>query len=745
MSIEYYCSSKEFHLFNGKICYMMKILDNGQLGHLYFGKKLKERPDFGHMAEYAYRDMAPCEFDGNVTFSMEHLCQEYPCYASADARYTAFDVEDSDTGNRVHRFLYASHEIIDGKREIKGLPHTYTEDSAEAQTLEITLKEEKQELFMVLSYTIYETFPVIVRHTRFINKGRTSVILHSAMSMCLDLPDKEYRMIELAGAWGRERYVRERQLDYGVQGIYSMRGSSHQFNPFLAFKRPQTTEGEGEVIGVSLIYSGNFLAQADVDNYEVTRILMGIHPNGFDWELEPGEEFQTPEAVVVYSDSGLNGMSRAFHTLYRTRLAKGYWRDRRRPVLLNNWEATYFDFSEEKLLQLASEAKELGIELFVLDDGWFGRRNGITSSLGDWYPNLEKLPGGIRGLSEKIREIGLAFGLWVEPEMVNEDSCLYKEHPDWLLSSSDRHRCKGRHQLVLDFSKKEVRDYLFGCLEKVFEEGRVSYVKWDMNRSISEAFGNGKNREWQGKLLHLHMLGVYELYERLNRRFPKILFESCASGGGRFDPGMLYYAPQGWISDNTDAVERLKIQYGTSFVYPVSSMGSHVSAVPNHQVFRVTPMRTRADVAYFGTFGYELDVQELSEDDKEELKKQIIFRKNHWRLFQSGDFYRLKSPFEGNVTAWMVVSEDQEEAIVGYYRVLQPANIGFQKLKLQGLNARFCYYVDGIPERYFGDELMESGLIVSDFASGILGKDEKIQGDYLSKLFHIHVCEEPKE
>lgn len=736
MAIRFYEESGEFHLFNGQISYIMKILKNGQIGHLYYGKKLRERPDFGHMLEYAYRDMAPCEFDEDVRFSLENIKQEYPCYASADNRYTALDIEESN-GNRVHKFCYHSHCIAEGKPELEGLPNTYVEHADEAQTLEIVLKDVCSELSLVLSYTIYEKLPVITRNTKFISENEEPVILHTAMSLSLDLPDKDYIMIDLTGAWGRERHIREHGLDYGIQGVYSMRGhSSHQFNPFLALKRKETTEKSGEVIAVSLVYSGDFLAQAEVDNYDVTRILMGIHPAGFDWELKKGESFQTPEAVLVYSENGLNGMSQTFHTLYRTRLARGYWRDRRRPILINNWEATYLDFNEEKLLKLAAEARDLGIELFVLDDGWFGKRDDVHSALGDWYPNKEKLPGGIAGISQKIRALGMDFGLWIEPEMVNENSELYRAYPDWLLSSADRPRSVGRHQYVLDFSKKEVVDYLFEQLQKVLEEGKVSYVKWDMNRSISEAFSVGKDKAWQGKVRHLHMLGIYELYERLNRHFPKVLFESCASGGGRFDPGMLYYAPQGWISDDTDAVERLKIQYGTSIVYPLSSMGSHVSAVPNHQLFRETPLSTRANTAYFGTFGYELDLGKLDEEEKEEIKEQIRFRIRYWELFQNGTFYRLESPFQGNSTAWMVINEEKTEVLAGWYRTLQTVNIGFRTLCLQGLDPDMEYRLENTGQIYYGDELMQNGFSVSDRSSGVLDHPLR-QGDYTSCLYHL--------
>ncbi|MDE6357509.1 MAG: alpha-galactosidase, partial [Eubacteriales bacterium] len=444
------------------------------------------------------------------------------------------------------------------------------------------------------------------RSARFSNE---KFVLTNAMSFSVDLPDYKYEMIELTGAWSRERNVKTRKLEHGTQGIYSMRGcSSGNYNPFIALKRFNTDEFSGEVYGFSLVYSGNFLAQVDVDTYDVARVTLGINPNNFNWTLNNGEEFQTPEVVSVYSDKGLNKMSQTYHTLYRTRLARGYWRDRERPILVNNWEATYFDFNEEKIISLAEKAKELGIELLVLDDGWFGKRNDDTSSLGDWYVNLEKLPNGISGLSKKITDMGISFGLWIEPEMVNKDSDLYRAHPEYMLATPNRNISHGRNQYILDFSKKEVIDYIYTMLEKVISESKISYIKWDMNRCMSEVFSSGMDSEYQGKVMHKYILGVYDLYERLISKFPEILFESCASGGARFDPGMLYYAPQCWTSDNTDAIERLKIQYGTSMVYPLSSIGSHVSAIPNHQVFRNTPIETRANVAYFGTFGYELDL-----------------------------------------------------------------------------------------------------------------------------------------
>lgn len=737
MPIIYNEKTREFHLYNQEISYIIKILDNDQPGQLYYGKRLTHREDFSHLFEYAMRDMSPYAFEGNSTFSLENIKQEYPTFGCGDMRFPAYEIE-RENGSHVVEFVYKEHKIYNGKPKLEGLPATYVESDDEAQTLELVLEDTSINTRIVLLYTIYEAFPVIARSVRFECDSDEKITLLSAMSACVDLPDKDYEMIDLAGVWARERYVRRHKLDYGIQSIYSMRGcSSYQFNPFLALARENADEFQGQVYGFSLVYSGNFLAQTEVDNYDTARVLMGIHPNGFKWTLGKGESFQTPEMVMVYSEAGLNGMSQTFHKLYRTRLARGTWRDKVRPILINSWEAFYFDFDAPKLLGLADAAADLGMELFVLDDGWFGKRDDSTSSLGDWYPNEEKQKGTLKELAEKINAKGLKFGLWIEPEMTNKDSDLYRAHPDWLLAEQGKRICHSRTQYVLDFSKKEVREYIGDMLENLLAEVPVSYIKWDMNRTFSEVFSNGNDREYQGKVCHKYILGVYELYERLTSRFPHVLFESCASGGARFDPGMLYYAPQGWTSDDTDAIERLKIQYGTSMVYPVSCMGSHVSASPNHQTNRVTPIETRADVAYFGTFGYELDLLKLGEEDKAEIRRQIAFMKEKRDLIQKGTFYRLKSPFEGNETAWMIVSEDQKKALVGYYRVMQPVNVGFKRLKLKGLKEDTCYKVSGYDYDCYGDELMQVGMILSDSASGVWKKGVNDKGDFQAKVFEI--------
>lgn len=472
--------------------------------------------------------------------------------------------------------------------------------------------------------------------------------------------------------------------------------------------------------------------------------MIGINPFGFSWELNPGETFQTPEAVLVYSSQGLNDMSQTFHRLYRRRLARGYWRDRERPILINNWEATYFNFTEEKLLQLASRAQKCGIELFVLDDGWFGARSSSKAGLGDWEANRDRLPNGLSGLAQKIEALGMKFGLWIEPEMVNADSDLFRTHPDWILQVPGRTPCHGRYQYVLDFSRQEILDYIYEKIASILEGASISYIKWDMNRSLSDVWSRGVSARQQGEVFHRYILGVYQMYERLTTRFPDILFESCASGGARFDAGMLYYAPQGWLSDNTDAIERLRIQYGTSYGYPISSMGSHVSASPNHQLHRQTPLWTRANTAFFGTFGYELDLAQLGEDELSELKIQTAFMKQHRSLIQYGTFYRLSSPFENNITAWMAVSEDRTEALVGWYRTLNVANGPFTRLYLQGLEESDLYNVTEYTEghesavsTHYGDELMNLGLITSDASSGQYMDGRRESCDFDSRLFYV--------
>lgn len=742
MPITYNEQSREFHLYNNKISYLIKILANKQLGQLYFGKRIPNRENHDYLVENTYRPVTSYVFDDDYSFSLGNVKQEYPAYGTTDQRRPALDIKQPN-GSRITDFKYVSHKIYAGKRKLTGLPATYVEDESEATTLEINLYDELIQVTLCLQYTIFENSAAIARSVKFSNNSDQKYQLKTALSLNLDLPDANYEWLQFSGAWGRERHLHKTPLRPGIQAINSARGaSSHMQNPFAILKRPFTTEEQGEALGVSFVYSGNFLAQAEVDEYSVTRLQIGIDPFQFSWCLKPNETFQTPEAILAYTSEGLNQLSQTFQKLYTTRLARGYWRDKERPILINNWEATYFDFTEEKLLSIAKKAKELGIELFVLDDGWFGERTKETAGLGDWYVNRNRLRNGISGLSRKIHDLGMMFGLWFEPEMVNKDSDLYQKHPDYIIETPKRHASHGRKQYVLDFSRKEVVDNIYEQLVKILDEGEIDYIKWDMNRNITECYSIAYPPEQQGEIMHRYILGVYDLYERLIERYPKILFESCASGGGRFDAGMLYYAPQAWTSDDSDAIERLKIQYGTSFGYPQSMMGAHVSASPNEQLGRNTPLKIRGDVAFFGAFGYELDLDKLSSTELASVKKQIELMKKYRNIFQYGTFYRLKSPFEGNIVSWMVVSEDKSQAIVGYYKILNDVNCEYRRLYLPGLDADTLYNVQEELGPYLGnftgDELANIGLVTTDASAG----QNQETTDFYSKLFILERCGE---
>ncbi|MDQ0195433.1 alpha-galactosidase [Paenibacillus wynnii] len=690
-----------FHLQSKGMSYIVQLI-NGYPVHVYWGKPLRNDSNLEGMLN-----------QGGYT-GLDRLPQEYPQYGSGDFRNPAYQARLED-GTRVTELRYNSYQVIAGKPSLEGLPSVYVESAEEADTLELTLTDDYAKLTVILRYTVYHEMDVIARSVQFVNHGESKLQLLRALSASVDLPAGELDMIYLAGAWAREGNLTRRRLMQGGTNIESRRGmSGHQLNPFAALAKPGTDENQGEVYGFSLVYSGNFEAEAEVDSFGSTRFSIGLNSFDFNWLLEPGEKFQTPEVVMVYSAQGIGEMSRVYHRLYRTRLCRGSFRDKERPILVNNWEATYFNFNTDKLESIAAEASKLGIELFVLDDGWFGKRDADNSSLGDWVEDLRKLPGGLNDLAQRVNGLGLQFGLWVEPEMISPDSDLYRQHPDWCLHVPGRRRSELRWQLVLDYTREEVREYIYESLSRIFSTVPVSYVKWDMNRCLTEIGSAQIAPDRQGETAHRYVLGLYELLESLTARFPKILFESCCSGGGRFDPGMLYYMPQTWTSDNTDAVERLKIQYGTSLVYPVSAMGAHVSAVPNHQVGRITPLSFRGDVAMSGNFGYELDLTKFTAEEKELVKEQVANYKEIRTLVQQGNLYRLQSPFEGNETAWMFVTDDQREALVYYFRVMAVPNPPHRSLKLNGLNPDFNYTLEECGEVYGGDRLMQAGLSLPD-------------------------------
>lgn len=734
-------ATNQLHLHNGRISYLARVLEDGSLGHLYFGPALAPGR--------SYRHLGRGPFEGFSNRVGEPIAREYPTGGGGDFRVPAVVVEPAD-GSTVLHLAYAGHRILPGKPALAGLPATYVEADEEAETVEVLLRDAPSGIEVALLYTVFADAPVVARSARIRNGGAQPVRVRCAMSASLDLPDAAWDLVQLSGTWARERHVATRPLAPGRQSIASLRGASgHEHNPFIVLARSRTTEEAGEAYGFSLVYSGNFLAEVEVDAFDSARVRLGINPESFCWTLDPGAELCVPEAVLAYSGAGLGALSDAYHRLYRQRLARGVWRDRGRPVLINNWEATYFDFSEGKLLEIAGVAREMGLELFVLDDGWFGERDDDTSSLGDWFVDRRKLPDGLDGLARKVEALGMRFGLWIEPEMVSRRSRLFEEHPDWAIGVPGRPRTESRNQLVLDLSRREIVDHLFGVLRDVLRSAPISYVKWDMNRSITEPYGPALAADRQGEFFHRYILGVYDLYDRLVTEFPDILFESCASGGGRFDPGILAYAPQGWTSDDTDAVERLRIQWGTSLVYPLSSMGAHVAAVPNHQVGRIVPLDTRAAVAFFGVLGYELDPTALSPDERRAVAGQVVFYKAHRDLFQRGRFVRLRSPFEGdgNEVAWMTVADDRRRAVVGWYRILNRPEPGPGRIRLRGLDPAARYRLtpwppdgdtteSGDPPVRGGDDLMSAGIIIAANR-----RETAALGDFQARLFVLEATE----
>jgi alpha-galactosidase len=712
MSIAFSPEHQCFHIKSRATSYVIGIEKSRYIVSRYWGDPIREWHDPAELAAIE-RPFTPNPDPSDPLLSLDTLPQEYPAFGSTDFRSPAYQVRQ-ENGSTLTSLEYRSHRIIDGKPELPGLPSTYVENEAEADTLEILLADDLIGLEVVLSYTAFKDLDAIARSVSFRNRGTRPFVLLRALSASVDLPRSDFELLHLAGDWARERSIVRRRLSPGSQGIESRRGaSSHQHNPFIALVSPGTDEDSGEVFAMNLVYSGNFVAQAEVDRLGCTRLAVGINPFEFSWLLEPGESFQSPEAVMLHSSAGLGGMSRAFHDLYRSRLCKGGYRDRERPILVNNWEATYFDFDADKILALADEAKGLGIELCVLDDGWFGRRDDDRSSLGDWTVDRRKLPSGLDDLARRVGERGLKFGLWFEPEMVSPDSELYRAHPDWCLHVPGRPRSEGRHQLVLDFGRDEVRRYVIDAVSAILASAPVAYVKWDMNRHMTEVGSGALPPERQKETYHRYILGVYETMDAITRAFPEVLFESCSGGGGRFDPGILAYMPQTWTSDNTDSVSRLKIQYGTSLVYPPVTMGCHVTAVPNHQVNRTTSLEFRGDVAMAGNFGYELDLGKLSAPERTEVARQVAFYKGIRKLVQFGDFFRILSPFEGGDTAWIFVAKDKSEAWAAYYRPFAEPNPPIPILRLKGLDPEARYFLEGRDKIYGGDELMRAGVRVS--------------------------------
>ena len=715
MPISFNETSRIFKLDAGNSTYAFLIEPNGYIAHLYYGGHV-DSDAFAYLYRKRDRAFSPAAPGTTNVESRDVILQEFGTNGVGDYHAPSAIVRQGN-GHNVTNFKYRSHRIFKGKPSLPGLPATFGKDE-EVETLELSLYDEASDIEFILSYSTFDRYSAIARSARAVNHSLETVRIEKLASMSLDFPSGDFDLVHLPGAWARERAVERIPVPRARTVIESVRGlSSHQHNPFFALAAPHATEEAGEVFGVALLYSGNFAAEIEFDQFDHLRAQIGLNARTFEWKLEPDAVFQSPEALLVYSDSGFDAMSRTFHNVFRNHLIRSYWKDRERPILVNNWEATYFDFNEEKLLSIAKDAAELGIEMLVLDDGWFGHRNDDHSSLGDWFVFESKLKGGLGSLVKKVNALGLKFGLWFEPEMVSRDSELFTAHPDWCLHVPGRGASEGRNQLVLDMSRPEVVDYLFKTISGVLDGANIEYIKWDANRHLTEVGSATTSPDRQKEVFHRYVLGMYRLHELLLQRYPKLLIEGCSGGGGRFDAGMLYYAPQIWTSDDSDAIERLKIQAGTSLLYPCSAMGAHVSDCPNHQTHRTTPFETRGIVALSGTFGYELDLNKMNDGERRMIREQVAAYHQYHHLVADGELHRLTDPFDPKtvVVVWEYVACDKSEALV---TMVQPRNIPngpVYRVRLRGLDAKATYELEGSGERFSGEMLMKAGLNVPDF------------------------------
>ncbi len=704
--------------------YIFGVIDEGYLVHGYFGKKICG-DDLTYLLRLIENPWVPKTNMRDKGTFMDATAFEYPCHGTGDYREPCLMVMD-DEGMTATDLRYQSHKVYKGKPALEGLPATFANEN-EAETLEITCIDKHTGLEAVLVYTVFNDLDVITRSVRLKNTGSAPLNVKRVLSMCVDFDNDGYDMITLNGSWARERCIERCRLHHGKQGIDSVKGeSSHQNNPFMALVSHNADEDCGEAYGFNFVYSGNFFAQAEVTQHKYTRAVMGINHFDFNWLLESGEEFVAPEVVMVYSDEGIGKMSRTFHDLYRQHLIRGEYRDKRRPILINNWEATYFNFDTDKLIGIAEQASKLGIEMLVMDDGWFGHRDSDNSSLGDWFVYEKKLKGGLKHLVDEVNKLGMKFGIWFEPEMISPDSELYRKHPDWAIQVRGREMTMSREQYVLDYSNKEVRDCVYGMMKDILDNANIEYIKWDMNRQLTEVGSTSLPKNRQRELWHRYVLGVYDLMNRLTTDYPHILLENCSGGGARFDPGMLYYSPQIWCSDDTDAIERLKIQHGTTICYPASAMGAHVSDCPNHTVGRSTPFSTRGNVAMVGTFGYELDVTRIPQEDSDAIPAQIAEFNKYNPIIRTGDQYRIGNVFEDNMwDAWIFVAKDKSEAVFTFVQVLGRPNYRSRRIKLKGLDPKSTYKNMETGEVLNGCALMNSGIFVS------------LDGDFKSKTVHF--------
>lgn len=733
INIFYNEKDKAFKLRANNTDYMMKVCEEGYLAHVYYGNKVPDE-DLTYLLRLDESPFTPATNDRDRASFMDTLPFEYPCFGVGDYRESAFKIMDAN-GMSTCDLRYVSHKMYEGKPKLEGLPATFATEESGCSTLEITMYDKYANIEVVLIYTAFDKLDVITRSAVITNKSEKPFKITRALSACVDFDTDKMDMITLNGSWARERAVERCRLHHGKQLVDSCRGeSSHQNNPFVALCDNNADDDKGEVFGFNFVYSGNFYAQAEVTQHKKTRFLMGINPLDFEWLLEKGESFTCPEVVMVHSDEGIGKMSRTFHDLYRNNLIRGEYKDKRRPILINNWEATYFNFDTDKLIDIAKEASKLGIEMLVMDDGWFGHRDSDNSSLGDWFVYEKKLKGGLKYLVDEVNKLGMKFGIWFEPEMISPDSELYKAHPDWAIQIKGRPLTLCREQYVLDYSRKEVRDHVYGMMKKILDSANIEYIKWDMNRQLTEVGSATLPAERQRELWHRYVLGVYDLMDRLTTDYPHILLENCSGGGARFDPGMLYYSPQIWCSDDTDAIERLKIQHGTSMCYPCSAMGAHVSDCPNHTVGRNTPFKTRGHVAMVGTFGYELDVTRIPQEDRDAIPAQIEEFNKFNKLVRTGDHYRIGNMFEDNTwDAWEFVAKDKSEALFEFVQVLARPNERSRRIKLKGLEPEAYYYEESEPDKKIsGAALMNAGINIAKMWNG-----DGLYGDFCSKILHF--------
>ena len=708
MGIVYSKSDRTFTIQTKNTTYQMQVDPYGFLLHLYYGKKT-DGSCMDYLLTYYDRGFSGNPFDAgdDRTYSMDALPQEYPSYGTGDYRSTALIIENVD-GSTACDLRYRSHHIFNGKYKIPGLPAVYA-DETESQTLEIVMEDAVTGVEVTLQYGVLPDYDVITRSEKIVYRGEGKIFIRKAQSACLDFVQGKYDLLTFYGRHAMERRLQREPVTHGSHVIGSVRGtSSHQYNPMMILADDHTTDQYGNCYAMSFVYSGNFKGETLKDQFGQTRALMGLQDEMFSYPLAEGEIFYTPEVLLTFSGSGMNLLSQNLHRCIRQHICRGKYKESIRPVLVNSWEAAYFDFDGDTLYELAKEAKNAGIDMLVLDDGWFGKRDDDNSGLGDWFVNEKKLGGTLGDLIKKINDLGVKFGIWVEPEMISEDSNLYREHPDWALTIPGRNPVHARNQLVLDFSRKEVVDHIFDQICKVLDQGNIEYVKWDMNRSLMDVFSRGT--EDQGRVMYDYVLGLYDFLERIVTRYPDLLIEGCSGGGGRFDAGMMYYTPQIWCSDNTDALDRLQIQYGTSFGYPVSAVGSHVSAVPNHQTGRITSLHTRGVVAMAGTFGYELNLGKLSEEEKQEIRLQVEEYRKFAPLIQTGLYYRLSDPAREEYAAWAFVSEDQKEVLMNVVLQEIHGNMTVNYVKLQGLKCSAIYRDTETGKSYNGAALMEAGI-----------------------------------